>query len=202
MNRRILPSAIATLLIWLPLLAPAPASGQTILVELEISESTGGLVEDRFRSAIAELEGVEVAGTSETGHYVLTAIVLCTPESRTCGAADSYNASIILSEPLAGSQLTRGLLLTGDSILEDWEPTPEAAFFLRRFRTMHSVWATSWDAEGFGAEVDRLVRGMDARCFQQRRVREARRLTLLERGDTAAVRNLPLELDPTGRSLC
>lgn len=197
-----LPSAVAGLLVCLSAMAPPPSAAQTVGVELEISESTGGLVEDRFRSAIAELDGVGVAGPGELAHYVITAVVLCVPESRTCATADSYHASVILSEPLSGSQLRRGLGLTGDTILEQWDPTREAAAFLQRFRTMHSVWATSWDPEGFGEEVDRLVRGIDARCFQQRRVREARRSSLLQRGDTAEARNMPLELDPTGRSLC
>lgn len=167
-----------------------------------MSESTGGLVEDRFRSAIGTLEGVEVAEPSQPADYVLTAVVLCIPENRNCDAAESFNASVILSEPLTGSRLRRALDQTGDPVLEEWQPSPGAAGLLQRFRTMHSVWATSWDREGFGEEVDRLVRGVDARCFQQRRVREARRRSLLERGDTAAARSLPLELDAGGRALC
>lgn len=182
--------------------APSPADAQPVRVELEVSESTGGLVEDRFRAAIAGLEGVDLASPSQPTDYVLTVVVLCIPENRNCEAAESLNASVILSEPLTGSQLRRGLQRTGDTALQGWEPTPEATRLLERFRTMHSVWATSWDREGFGEEVDRLVRGLDARCFQQRRVREERRRSLLERGDTAAARDLPLELDPTGRTLC
>ena len=206
MNRRLLSSASTTsffvLFLLTSFLTPDPGTAQTVLVELEISESTGGLVEDRFRSAIADLDGVEVAAPGDRAHYVITAVVLCIPESRTCGGADSFNASVTLSEPLTGSHLRRGLALTGETILRGWEPTPEAEGFLHRFRTMHSVWAASWDAQTYGEEVDRLVRGIDARCFQQRRVRETRRRTLLERGDTAAVENMPLELDPTGRALC
>lgn len=182
--------------------APSPADAQPVLVELEVSESTDGLVEDRFRSAISDLDGVDVASGSALAHYVLTVVILCVPENRNCDAAESLNASVILSEPLTDAQLRRGLGRTGDSALEGWDPPPEAAAFLQRFRTMHSVWATSWDREGFGEEVDRLVRGLDARCFQQRRAREARRRSLLERGDTTAARSLPLELDPTGRTLC
>lgn len=195
---------LPSLVVFLFLLALAPDAGaaQTVLVELEISESTGGLIEDRFRSAIGDLAGVEVAASDARAHYVITAVVLCVPESRTCDDADSFNASVILSEPLTGSHLGRGLGRTGETVLRGWEPTPEAEGFLHRFRTMHSVWATSWDAESYGEEVDRLVRGIDARCFQQRRVVETRRRSLLQRGDTAAVENMPLELDPTGRSLC
>lgn len=189
-------------LVGLAAIAPSSADAQPVRVELEVSESTGGLVEDRFRTAIAGLEGVEVASPTQPADYVLTVVVLCIPENRNCEAAESLNASVILSEPLTGSHLRRGLERTGDSILRGWEPSPVAGPFLRRFRTMHSVWATSWDREGFGEEVDRLVRGLDARCFQQRRVRDERRGSLLERGDTAAARDLPLELDPTGRTLC
>lgn len=179
-----------------------PLPAQPVRVELEVTESTGGLFEERFAAALAGLEGVERAGPSELAHYVLTVTVLCVPDPGLCETAESFGVSVVLSEPVTGAQLRNGLERTGDPILERWEPTPEASAFLQRYRRMHAVWATSWSRERYEQDVGRLVTGIDARCFQQRWILESRRSSLLQRGDTAGARRLPAEVDSSGRSLC
>lgn len=172
------------------LLFPSSAGAQTIEVGLEVTESTGGLFHQRFDSTLSALDDVEVVGRRELADYVVTATVLCLPDSEVCDTADSYSVSVILSEPLTPSDLRSGLARTGSDALSGWQASPEAAAYLQRFRRMHATWATSWARDRWGARVDRLVRGIDARCFEKRRILESRRQSLLRRGDTVAARNL------------
>lgn len=172
------------------LFIPSSAGAQTIEVGLEVTESTGGLFHERFDSTLSALDEVEVVGRRELADYVVTATVLCLPDSEVCDTADSYSVSVILSEPLTPGELRSGLARTGSDALAGWQGSPEAAAYLQRFRRMHATWATSWSRDRWGARVDRLVRGIDARCFEKRRTLESRRESLLRRGDTVAARNL------------
>lgn len=172
------------------LLLPSPTRAQTIEVGLEVTESTGGIFHQRFDSILSTLDGVEVAGRRELADYMVTVTVLCLPDSEVCDTADSYSVSVTLSEPLTPSELRSGLARTGSDALSGWRASPEAAAYLQRFRRMHATWATSWARDRWGARVDRLVRGIDARCFEKRRILESRREGLLRRGDTVAARNL------------
>lgn len=195
-------SALGALLVVLVLLPPAGLDAQTIRVGVDVTESTGGLLQDRFETALSELEDVEIAGPSDLAHYVVTVAVLCVPEPSVCDDARSYSVSITLSEPLTGDELRNGLRQTGDESLSDWEASPEANAYLQRFRQIHAVWATSWSREQLDRDVERLVRGIDARCLQKRRMLETRRRALLQRGDTAAARDISSRGVQDGEWLC
>lgn len=191
-------------LITLPVLATlqAPASGparlgaQTVAVRLHASEGTGGALEARFDSALRALDEVEVVAPGEVADYALDVSVLCVPRSDACGTADSYAVSIVLSEPLTPGTLKGVLAQGGDAALSGWTASPAAEANLQRFRTIHALWSTWWGRDRFGAEVDRLVRSIDVRCFEKRRILE-RMAGLRARGDTAAARNQAVT-DPYG----
>lgn len=182
--------------------ATSPLVAQTIDVRLEVRERTGGVVEARFDSAFRGLEEVEVAEPGEPAHYALNVSVLCVPRADACDSADSYAVSIVLSEPLTPGSLKGLLELSGERELSGWTPSPEAATNLQRFRRMHALWSTWWGRDRFGAELDGLVRSIDLRCFEKRRILE-RMAVVRARGDTAAARGRPLT-DPfdEGEWLC
>lgn len=181
---------------------PVQAGNPTVEVRLEVSESTDGLFRQRFGSALSALDGVEIAGRGELADYIVTVAVLCLPDSEVCDSAAAYSVSVTLSEPLTPTRLRSGLAQTGTRMLSEWDASEEAAAYLQRYRQMHATWATHWDRNRYGEAVDRLVRGIDARCFEKRRIYETRRRALLRRGDTAAARNLPAGVVPEQDWLC
>lgn len=194
---------IPTLLVAVALAFPVgPISGQTVEVGLRVTESTGGLFRERFDSALTALDEVQVVERAEPADYVLTVAVLCMPDPEACGEAGRYSVSVTLSEPLTPARLKGGLTRTGDRTLSSWKASPEAAAYLQRFQQIHAAWATEWDRDTYGAAVDRLVRGIDARCFQKRRIFETRRAALYARGDSAAARDLTPDAVPEQGWLC
>lgn len=200
--RRLLAGGAAAAVAALTLTGAEPVRGQTIRVGLEVTESTGGLFRESFDSALSALDEVEVTPRGEPAHYVVTVAVLCLPEAEVCRTADSYTVSVTLSEPLTPTRLRTGLGRTGTDVLSEWDASPEAAAYLQRYRQMHAAWATAWARENVPEAVGRLVRGMDARCFERRRIYETRRAGLLSRGDTAAARNLPADVVPGESWIC
>lgn len=180
----------------------APGRAQTVRVGLEVTENTGGVFRQRFDSALTALEDVEVVGGPEPADYVITVAVLCLPDAEVCGSARQYSLSVTLSEPLTPGALRSGLEQTGTDVLSGWDASPEAAAYLQRYRRMHSAWATSWARDRYGRAVDRLVEGIDARCFEKHRIFETRRRGLLQRGDTAAARSLTVDVVPGQDWLC
>ena len=202
--------ALAAVL-WIALLVPGAsgAEGQVaspgdtrVEVRLEVSESTGDLFRARFDSALSALDRVEVVGRGDLADYAVTVAVLCLPEAEVCGSASAYTVAVTLSEPLTPVELRSGLGRTGTDALSGWRASDEAAAYLQRYRRMHATWSTHWDRDRYGAAVDRLVRGIDARCFEKRRIYETRRRALLVRGDTAAARDLPADVVPGQDWLC
>lgn len=172
----------------------SPGRGQTVRVGLEVSESTGGVFQERFDSALSALDGVEVVARPDPADYVITVAVLCLPDAEICDSARSYSVSVTLSEPLVPARLRSGLGRTGTDVLSGWDASPEAAAYLQRFRRMHSAWATSWARDAAREAVARLTRSIDARCFEKHRIFQTRRESLLQRGDTAAARNLTVDV--------
>lgn len=194
---------VGLLLLALPAAPAAEAQDgtETVRVALEVSERTGGVLEERLRETLTALDDVEVVGRSDPAHYVLNFTALCVPDSEVCETAESYSVSVVLSEPLTGAELRSGLSRTGTDVLADWEPFPEADAYLRRYRRMHATWAASWDRDAVGSSMERLLRGIDARCFEKRRIVEARRAAAERRGERAEAEAAGT-LEPEGDWLC
>lgn len=150
------------------------ALAQTIDVSLRVQERTGDLFEGTFRSALGELGEVELSEPDELSDYRIDVTVLCLPESGRCEDAGSYALSIVLSEPLTGGLLRSGLDRTGEGRLSDWEPSPEAAAYLHRYRQVHAVWTVLWGRDEARRSAARVVERLDTRCFERRRLLERR----------------------------
>lgn len=195
---------LALFLLALPATSAAEAQQtdtETVRVALEVSERTGGVLEEQLRATLTALDDVEVVGRFDPAHYALTFTALCVPDSEVCETAESYSVSVVLSEPLTGAALRSGLSRTGTDVLADWEPSPEADAYLRRYRRMHATWAASWDRDAVGSSMERLLRGIDARCFEKRRIVEARRAAAERRGERAEAEAAGA-LEPEGDWLC
>lgn len=200
--KRSRPRIFPALVLLIASLVPAASRAQAVQVALEVTERTGSPLGTAFTSALSAMNGVTLAEGGALADYFLTVAVLCVPDADSCAGADSYSVSVTLSEPLTGHELDTGLARTGQRALSDWDPAPEAEAFLQRFRRMHAVWAALWETESLERSVDRLLQGVDARCFQQRRVVEAERAMLLRRGDVDAARALTMNRSRDRNWLC
>lgn len=167
-----LPPLLLVLFVVLGGLSARPGDGaaQTVSVRLQVTERTEGLFARRFEGALRSLEEVRLAERGEAPDYALNVSVLCVPRADQCEGAESFAVSIVLAEPLGAGALKSGLSLVGDEGLEEWTPIPESPLFLARYRRLHALWTTWWGSDRYGDEVDRLVRSIDVRCFEKRRI--------------------------------
>lgn len=197
------PRSFPTLLLLLLWTLPGstPVTAQTVSVRLEAMGESGGPVAEGFRTALRELEETELVGPAEAAEYVINVSALCVPEADSCESAEAFGVSVVLSEPLSGGALRSGLSRTGDRTLSEWRAGPEAEALFQRYRQMHAVWTTRWGTDRVREGIERLVGGIDVRCFEKRRTlkREAR---LRARGDSVRAEAYIHDLEVDGSWLC
>lgn len=146
-----------------------PLRGQ-IVVSLQVTEETGGIIESNFRQALNSLGDISVVGPGEDSNYILRVVVICHDDD--CDYPVSYYLSISLSEPMTKDFVSNALTYAGVNVSLPDSAKAKLNELSVYYEEFHGSWVATWGRDRYERAIREFVATLDSRCFEKDRILE------------------------------
>ncbi len=157
------------------LFAPNESHAQRIRVAVSMSDSaTNGIFQSAFSAAFRSLGDIDVVSSLEAPTYVLEGVAMCSP--RPCENANSYVLSLRFLSPFDSSEALAtaaylGIMMSSNG--QKFDSDAAAHFlvdFLSGYEKSYMSWTAEWGRNRYEQAARELVRELDARCLEKKRM--------------------------------